>query len=225
MSMTFARDPKPLLAFAAVLEGCSYYYCKDDLKREYVPTASKASWQDAQILEIQFGDALRPPTDVDPRRFALVRYNVDFVPVGYYCNFEVCYRELETVEMIPESISWDPAEPEVVRLHFSAPIPASACDPFKGNRSDFQALELLYLGAESESDSDTETGGLVAEPDELAYENDQPVEALGHEKILQKLESCVNEEFCEFDDFCIRRGGYIDDGVAGELRVDCPEPD
>lgn len=208
---------------AAMLPGCGYFGCKDDLKREYVPEPTKSRWQDSRTLEVQFGGALRSPSEVDPGRFALLRYNVEIAPSSdYYCHFDLCYRELDQVAAIPESLGWDPSEPEVLRLHFAEPIPASLCEPWPGNRADFQALELIYLGVEG--DSYSETGEVFAEPDELAYADDLPVYALGPDQALHWLEDCYVGGPCELDEFCVDRGGYGDwsFGTPSNLWVDCP---
>jgi hypothetical protein len=224
MPKLFERDCKELLVFAAMLEGCGYYGCKDDLKQNYVPKQTDTSWLDAQTLEVDFHAALRPPTEVDPQRFALLRYNVKFDNSSdYYCHFDVCYREL-TVEGIPESLDWDPAEPGLLRLHFADPIPSSSCEPWKGNRADFQALELIYRGVEEDDGTDTGDDPLPAESDQLAYDDDLPVEALGPDRARARLALCVTDGTCEFE-FCTDRGGYYDfDNLRKErnLWVDCP---
>jgi hypothetical protein len=222
------HDLEGLLVFATMLEGCGYYGCKDDLKRDYVPNGDSyhpqvgsSSWQDAQTLEVSFPAPLRPPTEVDPRRFALLRYNVK-IDNGddYYCHFDLCYRQLGEVEAIPESLDWDPAQPEVLRLHFAEPIPASACEPWRGTGADYQALELIYLGVEQD-EYGTDTGDLEAELDQLAFADDQGVEAIGPEQARSWLAGC-REGFCEFQDFCIERGGYSDWWGIQDLWVDCP---
>ena len=224
------KNLEGLLVFATMVEGCGYYGCKDDLKREYVPgtpprrshsSATDTRWSDAQTLEVDFGYPLRPATEVDPRRFALLRYNVKFDRGDdYYCHFDLCYQSLGQVEAIPESLDWDPAEPSVLRLHFAEPIPSSACEPWPKARADYQALELIYLGVD-EHEGATETGGYEAEPDQLAFEDDRPIEAIGPERALTWLASCFDDGPCELTDFCIDRGGYTDFG-ARDLWVDCP---
>jgi hypothetical protein len=220
MLPTFKLDRTEILVVAALLEGCGYYVCKDDLKRDFVPQAGSSRWQDAKTLDLHFGAALRPPEEVDPRRFALLRYNAEIASGGgYYCYFDVCYREFNEVAGIPESLSWDPAEPGTLRLHFAEPIPASSCEPWPGDRADFQALELIYLGVSSASHGDT--GDFLAEPDQLAYFDDQPIEALGPDSALLWLEGCFAGQTCELDSFCTNRGRYGDWPIR-DLWVDCP---
>jgi hypothetical protein len=223
MPAFFKRD-LGLLVLATLAEGCGYYGCKDDLKRHYVPPSDEqpdTRWQDAQTLEIDFGVALRPATEVDPRRFALLRYNVEFDRGdSYYCHFDLCYRSLDGVEAIPDSLDWDAAEPSVLRLHFAEPISSSACEPWPKSRADFQALELIYLGLE-EDDYSTETGDFEAELDQLAFYDDRPIEAIGPDRALSWLASCFDDGPCELTNFCIDRGGDSDFG-ARDLWVDCP---
>lgn len=216
--MHFEHNREGLLVFAILLEGCSYFGCKDDLKREYVPEQSSSRWQDGQTLEVSFSAPLQSPAEVDPRRFALLRYNVKIESANdYYCEFEVCYREVDQVEMIPDSLDWDPAEPAVLRLHFAEPIPPSSCKPWRGTRADFQALALVYLGVASLAD-----GAEDVEPDQLVYADDRPVWTIGPYRGLEWLTSCFEGGSCELDEFCIDRGGLFDGWGVRDVWIDCP---
>jgi hypothetical protein len=78
--------------------------------------------------------------DVDAGRFALLRYNVAADGGdSYSCYFDFCYRGLAAVATIPDSISWDPAEPELLRLHFAEPIPSSECDAWGSRKAKVQS--------------------------------------------------------------------------------------
>jgi hypothetical protein len=81
----------------------------------------------------------------------------------------------------------------------------------------FQALTLIYRGVEgSDGGSGTDDSTPVAEPDQLAYADGDPVIALGPGQAQQWLENCPAGDSCEFDEVCFHRGPDED------LFVDCP---
>lgn len=218
------RDATGLLVLAVMVEGCGYYGCKDNLKRDYVPQEFGGVWRDARTLELDFHTPLRAPTDVDPRRFALLRYGVEFQGADYYtCSFEVCYRGLGAGEMIPESLDWDPAKPQILRLNFADPIPASACEPWKGEQANYQALGLIYLGTEPDLGG-TDTGEDLPALDQLVYTDDEGVRALGPARARDWLEGCFAGGSCDVDEFCVTHGGYEQrPWWEDDLWVGCPE--
>jgi hypothetical protein len=214
MPATFEFDRKQLLVFAALLEGCGYYDCRDMVKKDYVPQSHVTRWQDETTLEVEFAADLRAPDEVDPRRFALLRYSMKLDSGPDSCSAQICYRTLVEAEAIPESLSWDPAEPKLLRLHFPEQIPAGSCEPWPDRWADFQALTLIYRGDEG-SDGGTVTGDPVADPDLLAAADGEPIVALGPGQALQWLEECSAGGSCEFEEVCFAR-------LPGELWVDCP---
>ncbi len=228
--MTFkAGKLATLLVASAMLAGCGYYACEDDIKLLYIPRGVWHNdpdhvWLDAQRLEIEFEGRLRSPTEVDPRRFALLRYNVDIDGHDHdSCTFEICYADLG-VQAFPDALEWNPDKPWNLVLHFAEPIPASSCDPWPNDRVEYQALELIYLGYDDNADSDP-----IAAPDELAFWDDHPISAFGPPELKDWLQGCRESGSCELEaDLCTPRGGWGDvDGSSGlwfrQRRVRCPE--
>lgn len=208
--------PGALAPLTCLLAGCSYYQCRDTLADDYLPKPERARWVDPTTLEIDLGRALGDPAAVDPRRFALLREQVDVV-AAYYCEVEVCYREIDGVSGIPESLSWDPESPSHLRLHFADPIPASACEPWPSSWADVQALALVYLD-EYEYDPYTNT----PDPDALTYADGRPIDDVGPRQALAWRERCIMTGTCEFEDFCVSQGGFDDYDHHEDLRVGCP---
>jgi hypothetical protein len=102
-------------------------------------------------------------------------------------------------------------------LHFPEQLPAGSCEPWGDKWADFQALTLIYRGVEgSDGGSGTDDSTPVAEPDQLAYADGDPVIALGPGQAQQWLENCPAGDSCEFDEVCFHRGPDED------LFVDCP---
>lgn len=195
------------------------------MERYYSPASEKnqplqATWRDPQTLELQFRHALLPPTEVDPRRFALLRYNISFDRGNaYYCYFDLCYRELGAAEAIPESISWDAEESSVLRLHFAEPIPPSLCEAWGDPKAKYHALELLYAGIETAFGDTTDP---VAEPDMLFYADETAVYELGPPDGLAWLDACLTGGSCELDELCVARGGRDERPGWSNVWVDCP---
>jgi hypothetical protein len=215
-----------LLALALLAEGCSYHYCKDELKRDYVPQGETTRWTSATTLEVDFGVALRAPDEVDPRRFALVRYNIEAAGESHYgCEFDICYRPLDAAAAIPTSLDWDPDEPSLLRLHFAGSPPSDACEPWRGHRAHYQALELIYLARDPQADYAYEDM-YVAAPDQLARADGWEIDNHGPVLALRWLRDCRAGESCELEPFCIERGGldytpyYL--SYTASLWVDCP---
>jgi len=201
-----------LVSLTSLLAGCTYYECRDKLKEDYLPQAEQAHWVDPLTLEIDLGEALSDPAAVDPRRFALLRDQVDVVAT-YYCEVEICYREVDAVSGIPESLSWDPESPSRLRLHFADPIPGSACEPWPGQWADTQALALVYL---YEYDPYTDT----PDPDALEYADGRPISNFGPREALSWRDRCITTGTCELEGFCESRAHY-DHEFENELWVAC----
>jgi hypothetical protein len=207
-----------VLLLAAQLQAC---HCDDQMRVWFTPhhdrllsqgTLEGVTWLDSQTLEIEFYGWLRAPTDVEPRRFALTRYNVTYD--GYpdsVCQFEVCYRELDTAVAVPESLSWDGAKPNFLRLHFAEPISPSYCDEWGNRKAEVHALALIYLAGDPSDE--------IADPDLLAFSDGRGVDSFGPREGGMWVNCHWTEENCEYDsciDLSVSFGDQID------VLVDCP---
>lgn len=202
--------------------GCGYYRCEDGLKERYTPHGRSdvgvpaARWLDDRTLELRFAHGLSPTTQADPSRFTLLRYTADFTSGAYgYCYFDICYETIpELTKSIPVSADWDPADPDILQLQFSDPIPRSACAPRGSAKIDFQALSLAYEGA-SWSAYDGEEEQV---PGALYWPDISPVESFGKGQCLSSV--------CEFGwDGCDLQGGYDYDSSSERpsLWIPCPD--
>lgn len=204
-----------ILVTAGLLEGCAFHGCEDDL--ESLTPANEdqqvaAHWRDAQTLELEFSEALRAPDTVDPSRFALLRYRAEFVTGDvYYCEFDVCHRELDEAPGIPIAVDWSPDDPQVLRLEFSEAVVASECSPWSNSESErttAHALELIY------------DGGTDTAPDTIVRfaEGGGPPSA-GPEELVERVRACRTEDACAFAESCAGSYGYRSNG---QIRVACP---
>jgi hypothetical protein len=210
-----------LTSLAGLLAGCSYYQCRDTLKADYVPEPGQARWVDASTLELDLGVALADPALVDPRRFALLRGQTDG-STGYgECYLETCYRELAEGSSIPESLSWDPESPSRLRLHFTAPIPATSCEPWSKAHSDIRGLSLVMFGESLRYDYYQ-----YGEPPPVLLTDGSgvPLPNIGPIDALFWREDCVEINHCGFEDFCTWEGRYwdYDEFETDELWIPCP---
>ena len=226
------HDRRGLLLLTALLEGCSYYGCRDDLKNKYLPDEDDGRWLDSQTLEISFYEPLRSPAGVDPGRFALLRFNTRITGGSYYgCDFELCFDAPGPTPLIPESLDWDPKDPKTLRLHFAEPVSADACEPWGSNHADYQALTLVYIGdwgieAGQGRDYRYEYEYLGEVPELLLYRDWNPVHSLGPADAVSWIEGCIAGGACDFESFC-QAGGGSDDEIATahtshEYPVSCP---
>lgn len=209
-----------LVPCATLLAGCGYYHCRDTIVEDFLPQPEPALWLDETTLELEFEEALADPAEVDPRRFALVRDQVDLFSPYYNCEVELTYRELEDVSGIPESLSWDPESPTRLRLHFADPIPSSACEPWPGTWAEVQSLALFYLGPQDIEEVPDYTF-YETELILLRYASGSFVDDIGPYVGLSWRERCIEQNACSFEEFSQTQGGYDDYG-SDDVWVACP---
>lgn len=209
-----------LASLSGLLAGCSYYQCRDTLKADYVADPEQARWLDETTLEIDLGLALADPALVDPRRFALLRGQTDGSAAYGNCYLETCYRELEVGSSIPESLSWDSESPSRLRLHFTAPIPATSCEPWSKAHTDIRGLSLVAF---NEPPRDFYYGYTVEPPALLSNASGDWLESLGPFEALRWRERCIEYGECSFESFCATTDTYYgDESWTDELWVPCP---